>query len=178
MSPRLHDVDVEELIDDWDSIRQGYFLGEHDETLLACVEELRRARAAEPREPDAVAFFTFGLVLMYGHVMSDADSSAADQAVAALSAVASDPAVAHSACGHETHPYDSEFSGGFGDFDEYLESFPVLLSLLAGDSEYEWADLDPNGNNPAPERHWRCPHNVAGFARSAATAIGPRPGED
>ncbi|GHE31905.1 hypothetical protein GCM10017771_48440 [Streptomyces capitiformicae] len=87
-------MNVEELIDDWDSIRQGYFLGEDDETLLACVEEL--------------------------------------QAVAALSAVASDPAVAHSAGDHETHPYDSEFSGNFG----------------------------------------------AGFARSAATAIGPRPGED
>lgn len=172
-----HGLDVEELIDDWDSIRQGYFLGEHDETLLACVEELRRARAAEPRDPDAVAFFTFGLVLMYGHLMSDAEPAAADQAVAALSAVASDPAVEHSVCDHENHPYDSEF-GDFSDFDEHLESFPVLLSLLAGDCEYEWLDLDPNSNHPDPESHWRCPHNVAGFARSATTAIGPRPGKD
>ncbi|MDX2937990.1 hypothetical protein [Streptomyces ipomoeae] len=153
-------MDAQGLIDDWESIREGYFPGDGDEALLACVEELQRARDAEPRDADAVAFFTLGLVWMYGHVMFGAEPAAADRAGAALSAVASDPALEHSVCVHETHPCD-------GDLDELLESFPVLLSLLAGGSEYEWADV-------APESHWRCPHNIAGFARSAATAIGHR----
>ncbi|MFD9029659.1 hypothetical protein ACFVZW_00610 [Streptomyces sp. NPDC059567] len=153
------------MAEDWESIRQGYFLGEHDETLLECVEQLRLARAAVPRDPDVTAFFTFGLVLMYGHAATEAEPKAADEAAAALLAAASDLAVANRACGHETHPCDES------DVDGQLESFEMLLSLLAGDSEYEWADLDYPDREPEGESRWRCSHNVAGFAKWAAAAI-------
>ncbi|MBT2366014.1 hypothetical protein J7E88_12020 [Streptomyces sp. ISL-10] len=158
-------ADAEDLVHDWESIRQGYFPGEPDATLLECVEQLRVARAAVPRDPDVAAFFTLGLVLMYGHAM-EADPEVADEAAKALLAAASDPAVVNRACGHETHPCDDS------DVDGQLESFEMLLSLLAGDSEYEWEDLDRKGQEPQEESRWRCPHNVAGFARWAAAAIG------
>ncbi|MFB7368632.1 hypothetical protein ACFC0D_02100 [Streptomyces sp. NPDC056222] len=158
-------ANAEELAEDWESIRQGYFLGEHDETLLECVEQLRRARAAVPPDPDVTAFFTFGLVLMYGHAATEAEPKAANEAAEALLAVASDPAVADAACGHEVHPCDES------DVDGQLESFEMLLSLLAGDSEYQWTDLDYPAKAPEGESRWRCPRNVAGFARWAAAAI-------
>ncbi|QES46599.1 hypothetical protein DEJ50_00775 [Streptomyces venezuelae] len=62
-----------------------------------------------------------------------------------------------------------------------METFEVLLSLLAGGSElaggsdYTWEDLDGTGTGTGagPEgSRWRCPRNVAGFARSAAEVIG------
>ena len=155
---------AQELADDWDSIRQGYFLGEHDETVLHCVEQLGRARTAEPRDPDVTGFFTLGLVLMYGHAMWEADPEVADRTAAALLSVASEPAVANGSCDHGTHPGDDDHDG-------HLESFTVVLSLLAGDAEYAWEDLDETSADPDPEGRWRCPHNVAGFARWAGTAI-------
>ncbi|MBT2444496.1 hypothetical protein J7E93_31255 [Streptomyces sp. ISL-36] len=158
-------ADAAELADDWESIRQGYFLGEPDETLLECVNRLRAARAAVPQDPDVTAFFTLGLVSMYGHAASEADPEVADAAAQMLLAAASDPAVANRVCGHGTHPCDDS------DVDGQLESFEMLLSLLAGDSEYAWEDLDQNGREPGEESRWRCPHNVAGFARWAAAAI-------
>ncbi|MGW0391221.1 hypothetical protein ACWDYJ_10015 [Streptomyces sp. NPDC003042] len=158
-------ADAEELAGDWESIWQGYFLGEPDETLLACVEQFRVARAAVPQDPDVTAFFTMGLVLMYGHAVWEADPSVANAAAAALLDAAEDPAATNRACGHEVHPCDD------GDLEGQLGSFEVLLSLLAGNSEYEWEDLDGKGDAPEPESRWRCPRNMAGFARWAAAAI-------
>ncbi|MFJ8669841.1 hypothetical protein [Streptomyces sp. NPDC093600] len=158
-------ADAEEWADDWESIREGYFLGEPDESLLQCVEQLRVARAAVPQDPDATAFFTYGLVLMHGHAASEADPQVADVTVEALLAAASDPALVGRACGHETHPCDES------DVDEQLESFGTLLSSLAGGSEYTWDDLDGKGRESEEESRWRCPRNVAGFARWAAAAI-------
>ncbi|MFJ3926225.1 hypothetical protein [Streptomyces sp. NPDC090022] len=161
--------DADEVIQDWESIYQGYFLGEHDETLLQCVERLDGARAARTRDPDASAFYTFGLVWTYAHASYDAEPEAARRVVAALSAAAADPALGQVACPHSGHPCDN-------DLDTHLESFEVVLSLLAGESDYTWADLDETGADPHPGSHWRCPHNVAGFARSAADAIGQHRG--
>ncbi|WP_432590244.1 hypothetical protein ABVG11_36165 [Streptomyces sp. HD1123-B1] len=157
--------DAEQLVDDWDSIREGYFPGEPDETLSRCVERLGRARAAVPRDPDVTAFFTLGLVLMSGHATWAADSAVADRTADALLAVASDPAAADLSCGHGSHPCDD------GDLDMRLELFPALLSLLGGGAEYTWDDLDEQGEDPDPESRWRCPRTVVGFARSAAEAI-------
>ncbi|MFH9084840.1 hypothetical protein [Streptomyces sp. NPDC017673] len=157
-------ADAHELIDDWESIWQGYFLGEHDETVLECVERLDRARAARPYDPDVTAFYTLGLVWTHGHAMYDAEPGVARRVVAALSAVASDSAAARAACDHARHPCD-------GDLYTLLESFETLLSLLAGDSDYTWEDMDTTGGDPAPGSGWRCPRNVAGLARTAAGEI-------
>ncbi|MGW0546762.1 hypothetical protein [Streptomyces altiplanensis] len=157
-------ANAEELTDDWESIRQGYFPGEHDETLLECVEQLRRARASVPRDPDETAFFTLGLVWMYGHAAGEAEPGAADEAEVALLDAASDPAVVNHACAPGAHPCD-------GDPDGQLESFEMVLSLPAGDSEYAWGDLGRKDQQHEAGPRWRCPHNVAGFARWAAAAI-------
>ncbi|WP_413804449.1 hypothetical protein [Streptomyces sp. OE57] len=157
-------ANADELINDWESIWQGYFLGEHDETLLECVERLNGARAARPRDPDVTAFYTLGLAWTHGHAMYDADPEVARRVVAALSAAASDPAVVQAACHHAAHPCDDDLSA-------HLESFEMLLSLLAGGSDYTWEDLDAKGGDPDPGSGWRCPRNVAGFALAAAEAI-------
>ncbi|WP_406861688.1 hypothetical protein ABZO31_14885 [Streptomyces sp. HUAS MG47] len=150
-------ADAGELIDDWESIYQGYFLGEHDETLLDCAERLDSARAAPPADdPDVTAFYTLGLVWTYAHAATEADPDVARRVVAALSTAGG---AAPAACDHDAHPCDD-------DLDTHLESFEVVLSLLAGrDAGYTWQDLDGGAG-------WRCPRNVAGFARAAAAAIG------
>ena len=153
-------ADADDLIDDWESIYQGYFLGEHDETLLECAERLDAARAARPRDPDVTAFYTLGLVWTYCHAAQDAEPGTAQRIVTVLSAGALDPAVVEAACSHAGHPCDD-------DLDTHLESFEIALSLLAGggdDVGYTWGDLDGG-------TAWHCPHNVAGFARAAADAI-------
>ncbi|MBT2480104.1 hypothetical protein [Streptomyces sp. ISL-94] len=156
--------DADEMIDDWDSIWQGYFLGEHDETLLECVERLNGARAARPRDPDVTAFYTLGLVWTHGHAVYDADPEVARRVVAALSAAALDSTVAQAACHHAGHPCDDDLS-------VHLESFEMLLSLLAGGSDSTWEGLEAKGGNPDPASGWRCPRNVAGFALAAAGEI-------
>ncbi|MER5934247.1 hypothetical protein [Streptomyces sp. NPDC002054] len=156
--------DAGELMYDWESIYQGYFLGEHDETLLQCVERLDEARAVRPRDPDVTAFYTFGLVWTYAHASCDADPEVARRVMAALTAAASDPALGQASCPHAGHPCDD-------DLDTHLEAFEMLLSLLAGGSEYTWEDLDETGAEPNPGSGWRCPRNVAGFALSAADEI-------
>ncbi|MEV4191774.1 hypothetical protein [Streptomyces toxytricini] len=157
--------DARDAMDDWESIYQGYFLGEPDETVLQCVQRLDGARAVRPRDPETTAFYTLGLVWTYAHTSCDADSGVARQVVAALSAAASDPGVGQAACHHESHPCDD-------DLDTHLESFEVWLSLLAGESDYTWEDLDGPGAGTGPGSSWRCPRNVAGFAQSAADEIG------
>ncbi|MFG2329674.1 hypothetical protein ACGFMM_08605 [Streptomyces sp. NPDC048604] len=147
-------ADADDLIDDWESIYQGYFLGEHDETLLECVERLDAARAARPGDPHVTAFYTLGLVWTYAHAATDADPDVARRVVAALSAAAAE---APAACEHAGHPCDD-------DLDTHLESFVVVLALLTGSDDYTWDDLDAGSG-------WRCPRNLAGYARSAADTI-------
>lgn len=159
--------ELRELADDWESIRQGYYLGEHDETVLSCVERLGRARAAVPRDPDTTMFFTLGLVLMYGHAIWDAEPEVADRTAVALLAAASDTEPADGSCGHAAHPCDDDLDG-------LLESFEVLLSLVAGESDYTWEGLGGTGEDAGVEARWRCPHNVAGLARRAGTAVRDR----
>ncbi|MFF5448797.1 hypothetical protein [Streptomyces sp. NPDC012888] len=154
--------DARESMDDWESIYQGYFLGEHDETLLQCVERLAGARAARPGDPDVTAFYTLGLVWTYAHAARDADPEVARRVVAALTATP-DPAAGQAACPHPAHPSDDGP-------DAHLETFEVLLSLLAGETDYTWEDLDGD-HAGAPGSAWHCPHNIAGFARSAAGEI-------
>ncbi|MET9429600.1 MULTISPECIES: hypothetical protein [unclassified Streptomyces] len=156
-------TDADELIADWESLYQGYFLGEHDETLLECVERLEKARAEQPGDPDVTAFYTLGLVWTHGSAMYDADPEVARRIVAALSAAASDPAVAQAACPHAGHPCDD-------DLDTHLESFETVVSLLTGGTDYTWADLDAKGE-PDAGSTWRCPRNLAGFALAAAREI-------
>ncbi|MFJ8648434.1 hypothetical protein ACIRNI_20235 [Streptomyces sp. NPDC093546] len=156
-------ADAEELIADWESLYQGYFLGEHDEALLDCVERLEKARAEQPVDPDATAFYTLGLVWTHGHALYDAAPEVARRIVTALTATAADPAVAQAACPHAGHPCDD-------DLDTHLESFETVLALLTCGTDYTWHDLDAKGE-PDPESTWRCPRNVAGFALSAAREI-------
>ncbi|MFI7006833.1 hypothetical protein [Streptomyces sp. NPDC050145] len=155
---------ADELISDWESVYQGYFPGDPDELLRDTLNGLARARSAQPYDPAAAAFYAFGLVWTYGYAaFGDPDPELARQVTTALSALAR----TDSPCAHGAHPCDD-------DLDTHLEAFEPLLTLLIGLSDdYTWDDLtEATGAAADPEPVWRCPHNLAGFARAAAEAIG------
>ncbi|QNS05993.1 hypothetical protein [Streptomyces xanthii] len=154
-----------ELIGDWESVYQGYFPGDPDEVLRDTLNGLARARSTQPYDPATSAFYAFGLVWTYGYVASgDPDPELTRQVTTTLAALA----VTDSPCAaHEAHPCDDGL-------DTHLEAFEPLLTLLIDLSDdYTWDDLaEATGTATDPESVWRCPHNVAGFARAAAEAIG------
>ncbi|MER5615136.1 hypothetical protein [Streptomyces sp. NPDC002215] len=71
---------------------------------------------------------------------------------------AADTALREQPCAHESHPYASHDSGD----DMYLAE---QLTQLADDTA-EW-------NEDRPRDEWRCPRNVAGFARIAMDIVEP-----
>ncbi|MFF7656842.1 hypothetical protein ACFZCY_44845 [Streptomyces sp. NPDC007983] len=169
--------DVRDLIDDWDSIYQGYYLGDEEEidaVVTRCADRLEEARATHGAGSPEVAFPALGLVLMYGHVMWHSAPGVADRAAAALRAVAADGAGAP--CDHAGHPSDQGL--GIGP----LEAFPTALELFGdpGSEDVSWDELHqwpgPDGDElplSELEAHWRCPRTLAGFASAAAEAIRP-----
>ncbi|MFI0775128.1 hypothetical protein [Streptomyces sp. NPDC021212] len=170
---------MHDLIDDYECIYQGYYLGDDDEidaVVTACVDRLEEARAAHGTGSAEVAFPALGLVLMYGHVEWRAAPEVADRTAAALRAVAADGHRA--ACDHPGHPSDAGL--GFGP----LGGFPTVLELIGdpASEDVSWDELtlrsagvDDSGElSPAEvESRWRCPRSIAGFASAAAEAIRP-----
>lgn len=165
---RVERAELADLIGDWESIYQGYLPGDPDEVVQETVNALDRARSAQPRDPQALAFYTFGLVFAHNYVsFGDAPAELGRQVAASLTAVATDPALTEAPCPHEAHPYED-------DLDTHLNStFEALLTLMTGSTEdYAWEDLaDATGAEADPESAWRCPRNVAGFAGVAAEEI-------
>lgn len=171
--------EVQDLIDDYECIYQGYYLGDDEEidaVVTTCVDRLEEARGTHGTGTADVAFPALGLVLMYGHVMHHSAPEVADRTAAALRAVAADGAQAP--CDHPGHPSDEGLGIG------QLEGFPTALELI-GDPATEdvsWDELaDRSGDaagsgdlSPAEvESRWRCPRALAGFASAAAEAIRP-----
>ncbi|MEV5145353.1 hypothetical protein AB0L14_13130 [Streptomyces sp. NPDC052727] len=72
------------------------------------MQRLDRARAARPYDPDVTAFHTLGLAWTHSRARYDAEPEAVRRVVAALPAVASDPAVARAACDHARRPCDDD----------------------------------------------------------------------
>lgn len=170
--------DVRDLIEDWDSIYQGYYLGEEEEidaVVTQCVDRLEEARATHGVDSADVAFPALGLVLMYGHVEWHSAPEVADRTAAALRAVAADGARA--ACGHPGHPSDEGLGIGA------LEGFPTALELIGdpASEDVSWDELAERSGGTGPgdlspaevEARWRCPRAIAGFASAAADAIRP-----
>ncbi|MFI0814412.1 hypothetical protein ACH4TX_08230 [Streptomyces sp. NPDC021098] len=170
--------ELQDLIDDYECVYQGYYLGDDDEidaVVTGCVDRLEAARATHGTGSAEVAFPALGLVLMYGHVEWHSAAEVADRTAAALRAVAADGAEAP--CDHPGHPSDAGLDIG------QLEGFPTALELI-GDPAAEdvsWDELagrsgaDDSGElSPAEvESRWRCPRALAGFASAAAEAIRP-----
>ncbi|MFI0260844.1 hypothetical protein ACH4OW_17605 [Streptomyces sp. NPDC017056] len=145
--------DWQELASDWDSLRNGYGLDDEDEAVLQCVRALSTGQTG----PDAL-LWTLGLVTMAPYIAAVGPGPGVEaQVVETLSAVVR----AHDgqACTHDRHPFESYAD----DLDTQLEQLPdVLDDLIAGH----------HGPTSAPSRagfleSWRCPRNVAGFARVA-----------
>ncbi|RNG28303.1 hypothetical protein [Streptomyces botrytidirepellens] len=180
--------ELQDLIDDYECVYQGYYLGDDEEidaVVTACVDRLEEARGAHGTDSGSgsgsgsgsadVAFPALGLVLMYGHVMHHSAPEVADRTATALRAVAADGAQAP--CDHAGHPSDEGLVFG------QLEGFPTALELI-GDPATEdvsWDELairscgaDSAELSPAEaESRWRCPRSLAGFASAAAEAIRP-----
>ncbi|MFD7502429.1 hypothetical protein [Streptomyces sp. NPDC059850] len=169
---------LQDLIDDYECVYHGYYLGDDEEidsVVTACADRLEEARAAHGTGSADVAFPALALVLMHGHVMWHSAPGLADRVAVALRAVAADGVRA--ACGHPGHPSDQGLDI------EQLECFPTALELI-GDPATEdvsWDQLtqrsgraDSGELSPAEaESRWRCPRALAEFAAAAAEAVRP-----
>ncbi|MFE9022840.1 hypothetical protein ACFYNL_30325 [Streptomyces sp. NPDC007808] len=149
----LHD-----LVQSWEEIQDEYDFwapdGEHDRTVLDCAARL----AADPGAGDAYVW-VLGLTMMAPCTNRSGVGSRAE-AEAALRAA--DAAQRVRPCDHDTHPYESH-EGHHAD-----AALPDLLLRIA-DERAEWYEQDHTRET------WRCPRNVAGFARIALDIL--RPGE-
>ncbi|MGG7570875.1 hypothetical protein [Streptomyces sirii] len=151
------DAPIAELAAAWEEVRAEYYADHDTELVLACA----RALVADPGGERAW-LWTFGLLMTADYVtlQSASDGTAA----AVLDALrATDRELRRRPCAHDGHPYE-------GDLDEQL---PRLVSYLP---------LLEHGAPPAGEAHrdgwhcaevWRCPRNVAGYARVAIDILAP-----
>ncbi|MEV5146171.1 hypothetical protein [Streptomyces sp. NPDC052727] len=158
------------LIDEWDEIRHGYYLGDAPGTVLECAKNLEASVAAGG--PDT-ALWTLGLVLIGPYVIdARPDAVAEARVLEAMGAV--ERALGQAACAHEAHPCDDM------PLDAGLDNFRWVLEMLAHperDAAHEAALADEE-NWPDEEgaqswyegrmtrEIWACPRNLAGFARS------------
>ncbi|QKV92050.1 hypothetical protein HUT19_10095 [Streptomyces sp. NA02950] len=154
----LHAAAVEELADAWDTI---WLYGEareddYDRAVLDCAARL----AADPGGPSAYVW-TLGLVMTAPYVGGLRAEELVTPVTEAL--VAADAALRDRPCGHTSHPYQTHY----GDIDEDLAD---ELRLIADETAWQ----EPS----APREEWRCPRNVAGFARIARNIVHPGSAED
>ncbi|MFH0516063.1 hypothetical protein ACHBTE_02655 [Streptomyces sp. M41] len=149
----LHD-----LVQSWEEIQDEFDFwgpdGEHDRAVLDCAARL----AADPAAGDAYVW-VLGLTIMAPWTNCCGVDSRT-QAEAALRAA--DTAQRVRSCDHDSHPYESH------DGHDADAELPDLLLRIADESA-EWYEEDQ------PREVWRCPRNVAGFARIALDIL--RPGE-
>ncbi|MFC9754730.1 hypothetical protein [Streptomyces sp. NPDC056921] len=153
----MTDIDItllEELADSWDEIRENYQDSSNDQYDKA-VGDCAARLAADPVGGSA-SVWTLGLVVMAPYLTWLPGEGVVPHAMEALKAV--DTALREQPCAHESHPYASHDSGD----DMYLAE---QLTQLADDTA-EW-------NEDRPRDEWRCPRNVAGFARIAMDIVEP-----
>lgn len=153
----MTDIDItllEELADYWDGIREDYQDSRNDEYDKA-VSDCAARLATDPGGGSAFVW-TLGLVVMAPYLTWLPGEGVVPHAMAALNAA--DTALRERPCAHESHPYANHDSGD----DMYLAE---QLTQLADDTA-EW-------NEDRPRGEWRCPRNVAGFARIAMDIVEP-----
>jgi hypothetical protein len=140
----------DELIDDWDEIREGFYLGDAHRAVLDCARHLRASVAAGG--PDT-ALWTLGLVLIGPYVSyAHPDAAAEAQVREAMGAV--ERALGQTPCAHEEHPCDDM------PLDVDLDDFRCVLEMRA----------DPEGDAAPEAEIWACPQNLAGLARAFSDA--------
>ncbi|WP_328429213.1 hypothetical protein [Streptomyces sp. NBC_00443] len=147
MKPAAPD-EWDDLIDTWDEIRQGYYLGDAPEAVLDCARNLEASvRAGSPD----TALWTLGLVLTGPYVIyARPDAAAEARVLEAMGAV--EQALGGATCAHDEHPCDDMA------LDDELDSLRDVLDMLA---RPEW---------DAARDIWACPRNLVGFARAFADA--------
>ncbi|MBL1099997.1 hypothetical protein [Streptomyces coffeae] len=158
----MNDLDaaaVEELADTWDGIREDYDTVENDDYDRAALDCAARL-AADPGGPSAYVW-TLGLVMMAPYVGYLPGKGVATAVTDALAAT--DGALRDRPCEHASHPYQTHY-------DDNDEELAEELRLIAD----ETADEEPS----APREEWRCPRNVAGFARIALDIVDAGSAED
>ncbi|MEU9789528.1 hypothetical protein AB0E27_02730 [Streptomyces sparsogenes] len=159
----------DELIDEWDEIRHGFYLGDAPAMVLRCAKNLEASVAAGG--PDT-ALWTLGLVLTGPYVIyARPDAAAEARVLEAMGAV--ERALGQASCAHEAHPCD-DVSGAD------VDNFRYVLEMLAHperDAGHEAAPADEE-NWPDEEgaqswfegrmtrEIWTCPRNLAGIARA------------
>jgi hypothetical protein len=140
----------DELIDGWDEIRQGFYLGDARRVVLDCARHLEASVAAGG--PDT-ALWTLGLVLTGPYVIYARPDAAAEARVReAMGAV--ERALGQTPCAHEEHPCDDM------PLDVDLDDFRRVLEMRA----------DPEGDAVPEAEIWACPQNLAGLARAFSDA--------
>ncbi|OLT33112.1 hypothetical protein BJF79_35255 [Actinomadura sp. CNU-125] len=154
---------AKDLVESWDSLRQGYYLGDADALVIDCVRRLERA-AASGGDLDGRTFHTLGLVLLSSYALWHPESGVEERTVSALRAAV--PEVGSVPCGHPGHPADED------DLDMALERFPDVLSAIAGLPGGDWGEPD---DEAAAEAGWRCPRNIASFVAQATEGFDPAP---
>ncbi|WP_432586401.1 hypothetical protein ABVG11_09890 [Streptomyces sp. HD1123-B1] len=152
----MNDLDADavgELTGTWDEI---WLYGdaredEYDRAVLDCAARL----AADPGGPSAYVW-TLGLVMMAPYV----SGLRAEELTAPVrdALAAADGALRDRPCDHASHPYRTTYGDSAEDLAEDLR--------LTADETAVW---EPS----APREEWRCPRNVAGFARIASNIVEP-----
>ncbi|MEU8781445.1 hypothetical protein [Streptomyces sp. NPDC048637] len=140
---------TQRLIETWGHVSAASDRAEADLLVQDCARRL----LADPSGEQA-HLWTFGLVRMAGYLAWQPGQEAARSALTALLAV--DRALGDPPCAHPSHPYKDTLKGLVAD--EVWLAGPDLTSLAGQASE---------------DDAWRCPANVAGFARLTADVLAP-----
>lgn len=151
------DAPIAELAAAWEEIRVEYYADHDTDLVLACA----RALAADPGGERAW-LWTFGLLMTadYVSLQPSCDGSAAT----VLDALrAADRELRGRPCAHDEHPYEGDLEDELGCLVSYL---PLLDSGVAPEGEEDWGGWHFT-------EVWRCPRNVAGYARVAIDILAP-----
>lgn len=161
----------EELLEDWEDLRQGYYLGDKDEAVLDCVRHLDADTTGEQ-----ALFWTLGLALLSPYVVWGHPGPGVEAAVVeALAKV--ERALGAYTCERDRHPHEDGLEA-------QLKLLPRVLTALSNPGEAELDDLAvakagrskpaaPEGQRAELLSHWACPRNVAGFARAIMAHVDP-----
>ncbi|MFF5480437.1 hypothetical protein ACFY5C_24270 [Streptomyces sp. NPDC012935] len=138
----------DDLIDTWDEIRQGYYLGDAPEVVLDCAKNLEASVRADSAD---TALWTLGLVLTGPCVIyARPDAAAEARALEAMGTV--EQALGGATCTHDEHPCDGM------PLDDELDNLRDVLEMLV------------RPDRDAAREIWACPRNLAGFARAFTDA--------